>query len=186
MHTRITGGSFKGLYINIPESARPTTSKSREALMASISPYIRDSEVLDVFSGSGSVGIEMISRGAKHVVFVENNFKAFSQIKNNLIQCKCLSYATLIKGDALKKVKSLEKKFDIIFLDPPFDFIRNQMDILHEFIEDNVINKLQQAGILVLEFPKDFLFTIQKWSDNNLYHSKIKTLGSSFFLIINK
>lgn len=122
-------------------STRPTTDRVKENLFNIIAPYINDSVVLDLFAGSGSLGIEALSRGAKSAVFADRNEKSVDIIKKNLEYTKFIDKSEVFLGDAqpiLKKFSHMGKKFDIIFLDPPY---RNEIvpEILHELEINNVL-----------------------------------------------
>ncbi|MGL4791997.1 MAG: 16S rRNA (guanine(966)-N(2))-methyltransferase RsmD, partial [Anaerotignaceae bacterium] len=96
----------------------------KETLFNIIAPDIFECNFLDLFSGSGSIGIEALSRGAKKAVFVENNKNAFSVIEENLNHTKLVDKAQIYKTDVIGAIKNLGSKmecFDIIFLDPPYN-----------------------------------------------------------------
>ena len=118
-------------------STRPTTDRIKETLFNIINSYIFDSNFLDLFSGSGGIGIEALSRGAKHCTFVENNPSAVKCINDNLKFTKLESDATVFKGDFkdfLFENKKNSHTFDIIFMDPPYDnnFEKEALKLLAE------------------------------------------------------
>lgn len=122
---RVVSGKAKGRVLIAPEGTdtRPITAKIKEALFSSWQMRLQDSWFLDLFSGSGSMGIEAISRGAQKVVFVEKERKAVNIIKQNLDTCKFKSEYELYQDDVFRQIEVLKKKgykFDIIYLDPPF------------------------------------------------------------------
>ena len=120
---RVIAGSARSLKLKTLEGldTRPTTDRIKETLFNIIGPTIYDSIFLDLFSGSGGIGIEALSRGAKEAVFVENNPKAMRCIKDNLRFTR-LESATMT-ADVMNALYRLEgeKIFDIIFMDPPYD-----------------------------------------------------------------
>ncbi len=127
---RIIGGKFKGKRIlkSIDETTRPLKDIVRESIFNVIehskneSINLNEAKVLDLFSGTGSFGIECISRGAKKVIFCENYFNSIKVLKKNLDLLKINKYSKVIKKD-IYKISNSElnfKKFDLIFLDPPF------------------------------------------------------------------
>ncbi|MBQ0058484.1 MAG: 16S rRNA (guanine(966)-N(2))-methyltransferase RsmD [Lachnospiraceae bacterium] len=122
---RVIAGSARSLPLKtVPGTdIRPTTDKTKETLFNILMPYINGSRFLDLFSGSGAIGIEAISRGCLEVVFVDNFKAAWKCIDDNLTFTKFKDQAELIKSDAVSAVKRLEggKPFDIIFMDPPYD-----------------------------------------------------------------
>ena len=122
---RVIAGSAKSLPLKTPRqnTTRPTTDRIKETLFNIIAPYIPDCRFLDLFSGSGGIGIEALSRGAAEAVFVEQDRAALSVIRQNLRCTHLGERARVIGSDVLKAVLSLkdEKPFDIIFMDPPYD-----------------------------------------------------------------
>ena len=122
---RVIGGSRKRMPLETIKGmeTRPTTDRIKETLFNIIGPTIYDSIFLDLFSGSGGIGIEALSRGAKEAVFVENNPKAMRCIKDNLRFTRLESRAATMTADVMNALYRLEgeKIFDIIFMDPPYD-----------------------------------------------------------------
>ena len=122
---RVIAGSAKRLQLKSVEGmeTRPTTDRIKETLFNIIAPCIYDSIFLDLFSGSGAIGIEALSRGAREAVFVENNPKAMACIKENLKFTKLEHKAITMTRDVLTALYQLEgeKSFDYIFMDPPYD-----------------------------------------------------------------
>lgn len=122
---RIIGGELKGRKIDYikTQDVRPTKDKVRQALFNIVAPNIGGAKVLDLYSGSGAYAIEAISRGALSAVCVEDNFKCFSMIKENVSALKLEEKIKVIKKDVLRVFKALEHNnliFDIIILDPPY------------------------------------------------------------------
>ena len=120
---RVTSGKFKGRVLceNRFEHIRPTADMVKQAIFNKLNFIVQDSVVLDLFAGTGALGIEALSRGAKEVVFVDKDFRSITLIKQNLFMLK--QSAEVIKSDflnALKYFKSQNKIFDIILLDPPY------------------------------------------------------------------
>lgn len=122
---RVIAGSAKRLQLKTLDGldTRPTTDRIKETLFNMISPGIYDSVFLDLFSGSGGIGIEALSRGAKEGVFVEQNQKAMTCIKDNLKFTKLDFKALTLTRDVMSALYQLEgeKAFDFIFMDPPYD-----------------------------------------------------------------
>lgn len=162
-------------------NTRPTTDRVKENLFNIIAPYIQDSVVLDLFAGSGSLGIEALSRGAKSAVFADHNEKSVEIIKKNIENTKFLQNSEVFSGEAqliLKKLSQQGKKFDIIFLDPPyrkeivpqilkelqdFEVLEERVliaaetdveDVLPERIGQLVVSKIQKYGKTKLTFYK--------------------------------
>jgi 16S rRNA (guanine(966)-N(2))-methyltransferase RsmD len=122
---RIVAGLAKGRKIESPKGmdVRPTTDRVREALFSSIAFCLRDARVLDLFAGTGALGLEALSRGAKSAVFVDRDRRSIDLIKHNIDLCRFADRSTVIILDAAKAVRKLgaeARQFDLIFLDPPY------------------------------------------------------------------
>ena len=118
---RIIAGRWKGRRIHFAtEGIRPTADRVRETLFNWLEPVIRDACCLDMFAGTGALGLEALSRGAARAVFVEQSRLAVSQLKDNITALGCEG-AEVIKADARKLAYAGRGPFNIVFLDPPFD-----------------------------------------------------------------
>lgn len=153
---RIISGKLRGRVLkgyNI-EGTRPTMDRVKESVFASIQDYLSDSVVLDLFAGSGNLGIEAISNGANKAYFVDNNKECIRVIKDNVSTFKISENSVILQKDykeALKYFGSIGIKFDIIFIDPPYKYnIKNE---LLKMIMDN--NILSDEGIIVFEYQYD-------------------------------
>nr|WP_244648204.1 16S rRNA (guanine(966)-N(2))-methyltransferase RsmD [Ruminiclostridium herbifermentans] len=141
---RVISGSARGLKLAALEgmNTRPTTDRVKENLFNILAPYIEeDSKILDLFAGSGALGIEALSRGAKSAVFCDNNDKSIDIIKNNIKKARLIDKSEVFLGEAqliLKKLSHMGKKFDIIFLDPPYS----------KGIIPDILTELEKMGIL--------------------------------------
>ena len=123
---RVISGSARGLKLKAPEglSTRPTADRIKESLFNIISPYLYDCSFLDLFSGSGAIGIEALSRGAKDATFVDYDKISIDIINQNIYSAKMTQKATVYNLNVLDALDTLNinnKSFDIIFLDPPYD-----------------------------------------------------------------
>jgi 16S rRNA (guanine(966)-N(2))-methyltransferase RsmD len=122
---RVIAGKARRLNLKTVPSldTRPTTDRIKETLFNILQPNLLDSRFLDLFSGSGAIGIEALSRGAACAVFVEKNPKACSCIQENLSFTKLAEGGKLLNMDVLQALRSLEGKgvFDFIFMDPPYN-----------------------------------------------------------------
>ena len=104
---------------------RPTTDKVKEALFSMIGPYFEGGNVLDLFAGTGGLGIEALSRGMDRAVFIDMDSKAIEVIKQNLETTKLVRQAEIYRNDARRAIKALRKRgtqFSLVFLDPPYRF----------------------------------------------------------------
>ena len=121
---RVISGTAKHLPLKTIEGldTRPTTDRIKETLFNMLQNDIYDCRFLDLFSGSGAIGIEALSRGAREAVFVENNRRAADCIQENLKFTRLEEHASLIRADVTDALRRLEGKgvFDIIFMDPPY------------------------------------------------------------------
>lgn len=120
---RVIAGSARSLPLKTPEGmhTRPTTDRIKETLFNMLQKDIPDAVFIDIFSGSGAIGIEALSRGAKKAYFIDNAPKAISCIQENLAFTKFTERAIVLKQDACSGLASIfEKEADIIFLDPPY------------------------------------------------------------------
>lgn len=123
---RIIAGTYRSRILKSlkGQSLRPTSDRLRETLFNILSPAIAGSRFLDLYAGTGAVGIEALSRGASEVVFVENHAAAIKLIRENLALLKITSGAQVISGNAVESLAKLVSRnsspFDFIFLDPPY------------------------------------------------------------------
>ncbi len=149
---RVISGKYRGLEIkgyNI-DGTRPTMDRVKESLFGSIQGYVKDSTCLDLFAGSGALGLEALSEGADKCYFVDNNKIAINTLKENLERLKVKEEYYLINKDYVEALKSFNIKFDIIFLDPPYHL--NMMnDAIRLIIEKGLLN---DGGIIVCEYEE--------------------------------
>lgn len=121
---RIVAGKWRGRRIDAPndDRVRPTGDRVREAWMSIVNPWLADAKVLDLFSGSGALGLEALSRGAAHVDFVEVAPKSLAAIRANAMTLGAGPEAVFHRADALRFVETLEAHaYDVAFADPPYD-----------------------------------------------------------------
>ena len=117
---RVIAGEFRSRVLkSLPGlSVRPTPDRLRETLFNVLAPRIEGSVFLDVFAGTGAVGIEALSRGAARAIFIERNPQAFGTLRQNLSSLKIGAQATVVRGNALRFLEDYES--DIVFIDPPY------------------------------------------------------------------
>lgn len=149
---RIISGLAKGIILETPPGmkTRPTSDRAKEALFSILGSVFEGKNVLDLYSGTGSLGIEALSRGAKNCIFIDRNKKAAQTINNNLNKCRLMGSAHVLSMDvnkALDTVKVNGIRFSCIFMDPPYD--RNLLNRTIEKISENDI--IEKKGILVVE-----------------------------------
>jgi 16S rRNA (guanine(966)-N(2))-methyltransferase RsmD len=128
---------------------RPTTDRVKETIFNILAGDVHDAAVLDLFAGSGNLGLEAMSRGAAAVDFVERSYRSIKIIKENLAITGF--DGNVIKKDAMRFVQDCETQYDLIFADPPYDrgFIENLMESIEE--QPQI---LSEAGIMVIEHSK--------------------------------
>ncbi len=120
---RVIAGTARSLRLKTPVGldTRPTADRIKETLFNMLQPYLPDSVFVDLFSGSGGIGIEAISRGARHAYFVENNKNALACISDNLKFTRFTERATVLKQDVMSALYGIHENFaDVIFMDPPY------------------------------------------------------------------
>ncbi|MCK4921833.1 MAG: 16S rRNA (guanine(966)-N(2))-methyltransferase RsmD [Bacteroidales bacterium] len=166
---RIISGKYKGRIISPPKNfkARPTTDRARESLFNILSNTIDFDKinVLDLFSGTGSVGFEFASRGAKYVEMIELNFKHFKHLKDT-IKLMSIDNIKVIRADFFHYIRKKKNSFDIVFADPPFDM--ENFETVPELILNS--NLLSKNGLLIIEHSKSFNFkTIEGFTEQRNY-----------------
>ena len=164
---------------------RPTTDKIKETLFNILNPYIPGSAFLDLFSGSGSIGIEALSRVAKLSVFVENNPRAVSCINENLRTTKLSDDAVVLKKNALSAINELALKkysFDIVYMDPPYD----------AGLEEETLAALSRSGIIngdtmvIIEADRRNDLPFIEQSDFEITREKDYKTNKHYFLRLKK
>lgn len=153
---RVVSGVCKGRPLkSVPgNTTRPTTDKVKEALFNMIGPYFNGGTGLDLFAGSGGLGLEALSRGLDKVIFVDREPKAIQTIHENIQACKLTEKTEVYRNDAQRALKALVKRkigFDYIFLDPPYK--KQQLVHLMEKIDEEQL--LNEGGIIVCEHSHD-------------------------------
>ena len=156
---RVITGTARGVQLKTPEGiqTRPTSDRVKEALFSIIQFDVPGKRVLDLFGGTGQLGIEALSRGAKSAVFVDAGDKACKLIRENLHRCKMDNNAQIIRADYLQYLQTCRDKFGLIFLDPPYAevFLENALKKISE------IDILSGCGIIICERPVDKLIDFE-------------------------
>lgn len=148
---KVVSGKFRGLNLKaVPtNNTRPTSAKVKEAVFSMLSPYMVDGVALDLFAGTGSLGIEAVSRGYQQAYLVDKAYKAINTIKENVEKTREEDSFVVIKSsatEALKKFEDERVKFDLVFLDPPY-----RMKITEQIISDMVDNDLLNDGAVIVD-----------------------------------
>lgn len=166
---RVITGKARGVVLKTPDGmkTRPTSDRVKEALFSIIQFDVPNANVLDLFAGTGQLGIEALSRDAKHAVFVDEQDKACKLVTENLKKTKLEASAHVFHGDYEIFLKKCNEKFDIIFLDPPYaeKFLENALNLITE------IDILQSGGIIVTERPagKELLLNFSGYTRSKDY-----------------
>lgn len=178
---RVISGSARGMKLKSVEglNTRPTSDRVKEALFSIIQGSIIDSNVLDLFSGTGALGIEALSRGADRCTFVDNSNEANGIIKLNSQKTKLLDKSKIIKEDVYRFLNKTGEKYDIIFMDPPYNkkIVIKVLEIIsiNDIIDDESIIVCEQSR-------KDELIDRCK----NLVLYKNKVYGNTVLAIYKK
>ena len=174
---RVISGKVRGLKLDTPKNldVRPTTDRVKESLFNIINPYIRESNILDLFAGTGSLGIECLSRGAKNCIFVDKSKESIGIVKSNIKKARVENESTILNidfKDAVKRLSVQKQKFDVIFMDPPY-YENMFIDCLKSIDEFSL---LKEDGLVVVEHDTNDLF-----DDNigRLYKSREKKYGNT-------
>lgn len=174
---RVISGKVRGLKLNTPknEDVRPTTDRVKESLFNMINHYVMESDVLDLFAGTGSLGIECLSRGANKCVFVDVSKESISIAKSNIKKARVENESTILNldfKDAINKLKIQNNKFDLIFMDPPY-YKNMFIDALEKVDEASL---LKEDGIIVIEHDSKDSFPDEI---RNLIKTKSKKYGNT-------
>lgn len=139
---RIIAGKARSLPLKTISGldTRPTTDRVKETLFNMLNPFLLDCQFLDLFAGSGQMGLEAVSRGAQKAVFVENNKKAAACIEQNIQFTKFTENCTLLRKDVVSAIRWMEGRedFDIVFMDPPY----------RKGLEQEVLKALSESSLL--------------------------------------
>ena len=162
---RIISGIYKGRKLKSSKdlSIRPTTDRVKEYIFNILQDFPRETEVFDFFAGSGSLGLEALSRGATKASFIEKSATSIKILKDNLTEIKVPTESyQIVQKDALTFTESSQRKADLCFMDPPFIYPPLQ-DLVNSFFKNQMLNT---SGILVVEH--EVINPIELESD--LYH----------------
>lgn len=183
---RVISGTARGKKLSSLEglATRPTLDRVKEALFNILQFDLKDAKILDLFSGSGALGIEALSRGAKEAVLCDNSHKAIQIINKNLKETRLIDKAKIVNKDYIDAIEQLHKqsqKFDIIFLDPPYksDYAIKSIEYIIKY------NLLEEDGIIVVETDdKNKIDEIKK--DNKLEVYDTRKYGIVLIIFIRK
>ncbi len=178
---RVISGSARGIQLRTPDGlkTRPTADRVKEAMFSIIQFDLPGAKILDLFGGTGQLGIEALSRGASYACFIDESDRACKLIKENLNKTKLSEYARVVQADYSAFLRSTNEKFNIIFLDPPYAevFLENSLKMITE------IDILQSGGIIVTERP---LGKELPWEFPGYTRSKDYKYGNTLLTIYRK
>ncbi|MBS0615172.1 MAG: 16S rRNA (guanine(966)-N(2))-methyltransferase RsmD [Verrucomicrobia bacterium] len=152
-HLQILSGKLKGRSLQSPrgEQTRPTTAILRKSVFDTLRPYLEGAHFLDLFAGSGAMGIEALSNGAAHATFVENHPLALKALRHNLQTLELEKHSTVLAMDAETALKKMHAPFDVIYSDPPYESTFHTL--LLPFLGTHSL--LRPEGFLFLEEGKE-------------------------------
>jgi 16S rRNA (guanine966-N2)-methyltransferase len=177
---RIIAGSLRGRTLESVRdlSVRPTTDRAKQTIFDILSNRINfeDSEVLDLFAGSGSLGLEAVSRGAKSVVFVDNSRKSLDILEKNIASLGCESLCSVYQADVFWYLKNMRHTYDLVFADPPYKLenIGNIPDSIHDS------GTVRSGSYVVMEHSRESAIDL----DAGKYEIIKKPFGQTSVLIL--
>lgn len=179
---RVIAGSAKRMPLKTIDGldTRPTTDRIKETLFNMISQYLADSSFLDLFSGSGGIGIEALSRGAASAVFVEQNKKAMNCIRENLKFTRLEDKAEVYETDVIQALSRMEnrKKFDYVFMDPPYNQLHEKRVL--EYLKTSDV--LSEDALIIVEASLETDFSYVDELGFSIIKEKIYKTNKHVFL----
>ncbi len=182
MSLRVIGGFLKGRILKSPSGplARPTMSMMRKAVFDICQSYIDEAHFLDLFSCSGAMGIEALSRGAAHSTFIEKDKKTFQYLIDNIKNLDLQEKTTALSGDVFSLVPKLSSSYHIIYIDPPYPLTESPSKpiaaLLHLLDQSPILAK---SSTLFLEERAPGFFKPDSLTFQNLQHKNTRQFGSS-------
>lgn len=166
---RVIAGSARRLLLKTPEGldTRPTTDRIKETLFNMLMPYLPGAIFVDLFSGSGGIGIEALSRGAKKAYFVESSQKAVACITDNVEHTHFMDKAVILKQDVFAAIRgSIRDTADVIFLDPPYnqEYDKRVLELLKDapFVNEDTLIVVEAALKTEFDYVQKLGFHIEK------------------------
>lgn len=177
---RIIAGAYKGRKLAPPTdlSVRPTPDRVKEALFSILGSDVKDAVVLDLFAGSGNLGLEALSRGAAKCYFGDSSRDSIRLIYNNVAHCKADAVSHIIQGDYRSVLTQVKEKIDIVFVDPPY---RENLweDVMSILFEKELMN---QDGLIVLEHPREIEFPQEIFDFRKIKEARYGTVVLSIYM----
>jgi len=169
---RISAGLYRSRHILCPKGIRPTTDRVKQALFSALTMDLSGLSVLDLFSGSGALGIEALSRGAAFATFVDTAGSCLNTIRANLVALDASAKASVIKADVRDFVMSCTCDYDLILMDPPYD------KGLASQLAPHVYRLIKQGGVLVIEHSPRERIPMESW--------KVRVYGDTMISYIQR
>lgn len=163
---RIIAGEFRGRRLLQPEetgTTRPVTDRVKQSLFDILAPVIEGAIVYDLFAGTGSMGLESLSRGAAHATFFEADRSAVTRLRRNVEALKLHGRSTVIPGDLFRHLGSTDAKAPatLVFLDPPYRFLRERAEDLRKLARDLAERHLAPDGLVIFRHATDDALDLQ-------------------------
>ena len=180
---RIIAGIKKGLKLNdfTGSDIKPITDRVKELIFSMLYGYIDDAICLDLFAGSGGLGLEALSRGAKSCDFIDSKKESINLLKLNIEKTGFKDANVIIKDslDYLETIKN-ETKYDLIFIDPPYssNYVKSSLNLIHKY------DRINKNGLIIIE--QDFKDAINSIDIDNFYIFKDKKYGRTRILILKR
>ncbi len=184
---RVISGERKGMPLKAVNgmTTRPTTDKVKESLFNIIGPYFDGGIVLDLFAGSGGLGIESLSRGMDKAIFIEKDGRAFQNLKENITKCRYEDRSEAYRNDATRALKILIKKevqADLIFLDPPYKK-HQYYEMVNDIVSNGVISK---EGTIVCEHDTELDLPVAFLNFHKVREEKYGNTIISFYRLVEE
>ncbi len=152
MKPRIIGGSAKDIKLEVPKGTRPITEQAKSAMFSMLSDDILDKRILDLFAGSGSIGLEALSRGAKSCTFVDKGYHIAQMLKKNIDRSGLSGQSQVVKMGVSSFIDSqITEEYDIIFSDPPFKYFKKR-NYIENFIK-RLSSLIPDGGGIIIKHP---------------------------------
>lgn len=179
---RVISGVCGGLPLKAldGQTTRPTTDKVKESMFNIIGPYFEGGQALDLFAGSGGLGIECLSRGIEKAVFVEKDARAAAIVKQNLTFCNLVNKSIVINRDVKQAIREMSGvyRFDYIFMDPPYKIAEKIPDLIEEMVQANIVS---EDCIFVCESGSDTILPDELTHVERFREGKYGTIRVSFY-----
>lgn len=177
---RVVSGMLRGMHMDAicENNIRPTTDKVKESVFNILQFEIAGKSFLDLFGGTGQIGIEAISRGASKVVIVDNNQKALGVIRKNVSRVKVGFDIKVVASDAIEFLRSVADKFDIVFLDPPYG-----SELLYK-VAQYIDYAVKDGGVVVVEMSTDKKFSVDMGSFKRVKEYKYGNIVVGIYRIL--